>query len=57
MKSILRYAVLAALVIGLVAAGAWAANPDKVAFTNVSTTPASTWSPAAGPLLCSREPS
>jgi hypothetical protein len=48
-KGILRYAVLATVVaIFLGAGGAWAANPDKVAFTNVTTTPGSTQSGQSG---------
>jgi hypothetical protein len=44
---VLAMCVALALVLGL-AAGAWAANPDKVAFTNVTTTPSSTQSGGSG---------
>lgn len=48
MKSIFKYALIVALVVWLGAGVAWSANPDKVAFTNVSTTPGSTQSGQSG---------
>jgi hypothetical protein len=49
MKSILKYTLIAAVVVIMLGAtGSWAANPDKVAFTNIATTPGSTQSGGSG---------